>query len=90
MQKQKILKFQAKNVLFGIFRLKLKQMIVIFGIITLDFAEMQKMVQNKKKNKKQIWDQKCLIWIFWVVSLKKYCHIFSILEFVKLQSFVQN
>ena len=45
MQKQKILEFQAKNVLFGIFRL----IIVIFGITTLDFAEIQKIMQNLKK-----------------------------------------
>ena len=28
-----------------------------------------------KQNENQIWDQKCLIWVFWAVSLKKYCHI---------------
>ena len=65
---------------------KLEKMIVIFGITPLDFVEMQNIVQNKKK----IWDQKSLIWVFWAVSLKKYCHIFSILKFAKLQSFVQN
>ena len=68
--------------------LTLEKTIVIFGISTLEFAEIQKIVQNKKKN--QIWDQKCLIWIFLAVTLKKYCHIFSILEFIKMQSFVQN
>ena len=48
--KIKILKFEIKNVLLGIFRLKLeKKTIVIFGINTLEFAEMQKIVQNKKK-----------------------------------------
>ena len=45
---------------------------MIFGISFLEFAEMQKIVQNKKN---QIWDQKYLIWVFWHVSLKKYCHI---------------
>ena len=71
--KIKILKLEAKNDLWDIFRLKLgEKTIVTFGISTLEFADMQKVVQNKQK---QIWDQKCLIWVFWDVSLKKYCHI---------------
>ena len=90
MQKQKIFKFQTINVLLGIFGLKIgKNDCDIWNQSPpLDFAEMQKLVQNKLK--KQIWDLKCLIWVFGVVTLKKYCHIFSILKFVKLQSFVQN
>ena len=71
--KIKILKLEAKNDLWDIFRLKLgEKAIVTFGISTLEFADMQKVVQNKQK---QIWDQKCLILVFWDVSLKKYCHI---------------
>ena len=49
-------------------------MIVICGISTLEFAETQKIVQNQKN---QIWDRKCFIWVFWAVSLRKYCHISS-------------
>ena len=46
----------------GIFRLRIeKKNIVMFGIAILDFAVMQKIMQN---NENQIWDQKCLIWVF--------------------------
>ena len=30
-----------------------------------------------KKRKSLIWDQKCLIWVFWVTSSKSYCHIWN-------------
>ena len=50
--KTKILKFDTKNVLLGIFRLNKnwKKTIVILGISTLEFAEMQKIVQSKQKS----------------------------------------
>ena len=49
----KILKFETRNVLLGIFRLKLvTKTIVIFGISTLEFAEMQKIVQNSNNKNK--------------------------------------
>ena len=69
---------------------------MIFGIITLEFAEMQKIVQNKKKtNKKKkknrIWDQNALFRYF-SLQVSKSIVIFeiSILEFVQMQSLVQN
>ena len=46
--------------IFGL-RIEKKKKIVMFGIPILGFAVMQKIVQN---NKNQIWDQKCLIWVF--------------------------
>ena len=46
----------------------------IFEINLLEFAEMQKTIQDKKN---QIWDQKCLIWAFWDVSLKSYWYIWN-------------
>ena len=59
-------------------------------ISTLEFGKMQKLSKTKQK---QFLDQKCLIWVFLAVSLKKYCHIYiyiyiyiSILEFVKMES----
>ena len=59
---------------FGIFRKKNgKKTIAIFVISNLESAEMQKIAKKKKKN--QIWDQNCLISVFWAVSLKKCCHI---------------
>ena len=52
--KIKTLKFETKDVLLGIFRQKLGKKQLIFGIRTLEFAAMQKTVQNKNKqtNKK--------------------------------------
>ena len=55
----------------------MEKTIVIFGISTLQLAEMQNIVQNKQIKKM---DQKCLIWVFYTVSLKTYCHISSILK----------
>ena len=49
--KIKILKFETKNVSLGIFRLRIgEKMVAIFGISTLKFVEMQKIVQNKRNN----------------------------------------
>ena len=43
-------KFETKNVLMGVFRLKLgKKTIVLFGISILEFPQMPRIVQNKKK-----------------------------------------
>ena len=59
MQKQKILKFQAKNVLLGIFTLKLETNDC--GI----WNHHPRFCRNAKKCKiKETWDQKCLIWVF--------------------------
>ena len=55
-------------------------MIVIFGITTLDFAEMQKMVQNKKKKKNS--DQKFLLWVFWAKSFKKLLYLKSSFQYI--------
>ena len=62
----KILKFETRNVLLGIFRLKLgKKTIVIFGISTLEFAEMQKIVQNSNnKNKIKLGTKNALFGYF--------------------------
>lgn len=46
----------------GFFRLKFDETIVIPEISTLELVKMHEFVQNKKKN--QIWDKKCLFWIF--------------------------
>ena len=60
--KIKILKLEAKNDLWDIFRLKLgEKTIVTFGISTLEFADMQKVVQNKQK---QIWAKNVLFGYF--------------------------
>ena len=52
---------------------------MVFGNSTLEFAEMQKIVQNKNKKRKiknnEIWGKECLIWVFWVVTLRTYSHI---------------
>ena len=56
----------------------MEKTIVIFGISTLQLAEMQNIVQNKQI--KQM-DQKCLIWVFYT-----YCHISSILK-LKIHNF---
>ena len=56
----------------------MEKTIVIFGISTLRFAEMKNIAQNKQQIKKM--DQKCLIWVFYNVSLKTYCHISSTLK----------
>ena len=50
--------------------LELEKPIEIFGISTLKFAQMQK--NCAKQQQQKISDQKCLIWVFWAVSLKKY------------------
>ena len=51
---------------------QLETTIVIFGISTLKFAEIQKNVENLKKKKKFGPNTPYL-----GISLKKYCHIFS-------------
>ena len=49
MQKQKILKFQTKNVLLGIFRLKIRKNDCDILNHPPRFSRTAKMVQNKKK-----------------------------------------
>ena len=52
-------KFDTKNTLLAIFRLKIgKKAVVIFGVSTLKFAEMQK---NYAKQKTSNVDPNCLI-----------------------------
>ena len=46
-----MLKFATKIVLLSILDQKLEKTILIFGISILEFAEMQKIVQNKEKIK---------------------------------------
>ena len=46
----KILKFETKNVLLGIFRLKIGKTVVIFGISTLEFAKSKKWCKTKAKS----------------------------------------
>ena len=90
MQKEKSLNLRPKMSFWVFLDLELEKTIKIFGISTLKFAEIQKIVQNKKNKTKKYSDQKCLIRVFWAVSLKKYCPICSILGSVKMQSFVRN
>ena len=83
--KIKIFKFETKNVFLGIFRLKTgKNNCDILESATQNLPKFKKKKKKKKKckkkaktnkHKKQIWDQKLLIWVFWAVSLKRDCHI---------------
>ena len=88
MQKEKSLNLSPKMSFWVFLDLELEKTIEIFGISTLKFAQMQK--NCAKQQQQKISDQKCLIRVFWAVSLKKYCHICSILESLKMQSFVRN
>ena len=87
MCKNKILKSETKNVISGIFRLRIEKTIAIFRISTLKYAEIQKIVQNNKNN---FWTKNALYLSILGRKFENYCPIFSILEFVKMQSFVQN
>ena len=60
----------------GFFRLKFDETIVIPEISTLKLVKMHEFVQNKKKN--QIWDKKCLFWIF------QCCYFQRLLSYLKL------
>ena len=73
MQKEKLFKFETKNFLLGIFRLKI-------GKNDCDIRNQHLRIYRNAKNfakqrKNQTWDQNYFIWVFWAVSLKKYCHI---------------
>ena len=69
-------KFEKKNTIFA------------FGISTLEFTKMQKIVQNKKN---QICDQNSLFRYFGLQVLKGiFLFEISILQFVKMKRFVQN
>ena len=84
------LNLRAKNALLGIFRPKIWKKNTIFasGISTLEFAKMQKIVQNKKN---QICDQNSLFRYFELQVLKGiFLFEISILQFVKMKRFVQN
>ena len=43
----------------------------------LSYLKSQKFVQIKKI---QIWDQQYLIWVFWTVILKNYCHMWNLIS----------
>ena len=74
MQKQKSANLRPKLLFWVFLDLELEKAIMILGIGTLKFAEMQKIM---KKKKKQFLNQKCL-------------NAQKCLELVKMQSFVQN
>ena len=71
--KNKILKLERKNVLLGFFKLKIgKSDCEIWN----QHARIFQNAKNcGKQRKNQNWDQNSLNWLFWAVSLKKYCHI---------------
>ena len=74
MQKQKSANLRPKLLFWVFLDLELEKAIMILGIGTLKFAEMQKIM---KKKKKKFLNQKCL-------------NAQKCLELVKMQSFVQN
>ena len=57
-QKEKSLNLRPKMSFWVFLDLELEKTIEIFGISTLKFAEMQKIVQNKKKQKQKIFGPK--------------------------------
>ena len=68
-----MLKFETKIVLLSILDQKL-------GKNNCDIWNQHPRICRNAKNctkqrKNQIWGQNYRIWVFWAVSLKKYCHI---------------
>ena len=66
-------KLPLKLPYLSIFRLGFEKTIVIFEISSLEFAKMQSFIKNKEV---WVWDQYCLIWVFFLLEFEKnYCHI---------------
>ena len=66
-------KLSLKLPYLGIFRLGFEKTIVIFEISSLEFAKTQSFIKSKEV---LVWDQYCLIWVFFLLEFEKnYCHI---------------
>ena len=58
-------------VYLGISAAKFEKLLLYLKSASSNLPKCKKLFKTKKK---QIWNQKCLIWAFWAVSSKSYCH----------------
>ena len=67
-------KMEPKMVYLGISAAKFEKLLLYLKSASSNLPKCKKLFKTKKK---QIWNQKCLIWAFWAVSSKSYCHTWS-------------
>ena len=95
----KMPKIGTKSDLFGYFGLEFRKTIVIFKISTFELVQLKNFVKKQKCQilgpkmpYLDIFDQKCLLWVFLGKNFKKAVVIFviSTLKFVYLQNFTEK